>query len=102
MTATVEIYTRTDGKYAWRLIASNGSIISNDGGQGYENKSDCERMARYVVNGKYRGAKIKTVQDAQASEDESSMTAATPSAGKRTPRKSNPPKGGSGVSRPSK
>ncbi|WP_228481021.1 YegP family protein [Microbacterium luteum] len=63
MTATVEIYTRTDGKYAWRLIASNGSIISNDGGQGYENKSDCERMARYVVNGKYRGAKIKTVND---------------------------------------
>lgn len=47
------IYQREDGKWAWHLKARNGKIIATDGGQGYENRGDCERTATAVVNGDY-------------------------------------------------
>lgn len=50
---SVEIYQRTDGRWAWRLVAANGRIIATDGGQGYENRADAEAIARDVVGGKY-------------------------------------------------
>lgn len=49
----LEIYQRTDGRWAWRLRAGNGAIIATDGGQGYENKRDCARVADAVVSGLY-------------------------------------------------
>jgi hypothetical protein len=27
---------RSDGKFAWRIVADNGQIVATDGGQGYE------------------------------------------------------------------
>lgn len=49
----IEFYQRTDGKWAWRLIASNGQVIATDGGQGYENRADCERVGKAIVAGLY-------------------------------------------------
>lgn len=49
----IEIYQRADNRWAWRLLARNGRIIATDGGQGYENRADCERIAHDVVGGKY-------------------------------------------------
>lgn len=40
----VEIYKRSDGKYAWRVVAANGKIVATDGGQGYERRIDAQRM----------------------------------------------------------
>jgi uncharacterized protein YegP (UPF0339 family) len=50
---SVEVHQRSDGKWAWRLVAPNGRIIATDGGQGYENRVDCERIAADVVGGHY-------------------------------------------------
>ncbi|MFL2002028.1 YegP family protein [Microbacterium sp. A1-JK] len=47
----LEVYERADEKWAWRLRAANGQIIATDGGQGYENREDCDRMAKAVVVG---------------------------------------------------
>ena len=46
MAYKVEVYRREDAKFAWRLVADNGDIVATDGGQGYENMSDCVEMAR--------------------------------------------------------
>jgi len=39
-----ELYTREDGTFGWRLKAFNGNIIATDGGQGYENATECVNM----------------------------------------------------------
>ena len=52
------IYKRSDGKWAWRLVANNGQIIATDGGQGYEKKADAFEMARSIVQGDYATADI--------------------------------------------
>ena len=52
---SIEIYERADGRWAWRLVARNGRIIATDGGQGYENRADCEQIARAVIGGHYAG-----------------------------------------------
>jgi uncharacterized protein YegP (UPF0339 family) len=49
------LYKRTDGKWAWRLV-SNGNVIATDGGQGYENESDCRTMADRIIGGYYKDA----------------------------------------------
>lgn len=49
----VEVYRRADGKWAWRLKAENGQTIATDGGQGYENKTEAEEMAEFIVQGGY-------------------------------------------------
>lgn len=50
--AYVLTYLRHDGKWAWHL-KSGANIIATDGGQGYENESDCQDMAEKVVGGSY-------------------------------------------------
>ncbi|WP_194385353.1 YegP family protein [Microbacterium luteum] len=55
----IEFYKRTDGKWAWRLIASNGQVIATDGGQGYENRADCERVGKAIVVGLYAPAGLE-------------------------------------------
>lgn len=47
------VWRRADGRWAWRLEESNGRVIAVDGGQGYENFSDCRDMAFRVVSGEY-------------------------------------------------
>ena len=51
--ATFVVYQRTDGKWAWRLTHTNTHILATDGGQGYENRSEAERIGRAVCNGNY-------------------------------------------------
>ena len=51
----LDVYERNDGRYAWRLTV-NGNIVATDGGQGYENKEDCEAVALRVVGGSYTAA----------------------------------------------
>lgn len=64
----LEIYQRTDKRWAWRLRAGNGAIIATDGGQGYENRADCSRVAHAVVAGLYSpepiGDKLQAIRDA--------------------------------------
>ena len=56
--AQLHCYKRTDGKWAWRLTADNGQIVATDGGQGYDNYSDCQGMAdAVVINGTYKDAR---------------------------------------------
>jgi uncharacterized protein YegP (UPF0339 family) len=54
------LYTRSDGKWAWRLKADNGEIIAVDGSQGYENENDARSVADKVVSGFFAAAK-KTI-----------------------------------------
>jgi uncharacterized protein YegP (UPF0339 family) len=49
----LEVYQRTDHRWAWRLRASNGAIVATDGGQGYENRADAARMADAVTSDLY-------------------------------------------------
>lgn len=46
----LELYKREDGKWAWRLKGGNGQIVATDGGQGYENRGDAQRMAEGIIN----------------------------------------------------
>jgi uncharacterized protein YegP (UPF0339 family) len=55
------LYTRVDGKWAWRLV-SNGQIIATDGGQGYENESDARSMADRIIGGEFRNAEKKIIR----------------------------------------
>lgn len=42
----IVVYPRLDGKLAWQyLAAGNSAILATDGGQGYEDRSDCLRAA---------------------------------------------------------
>lgn len=56
MMAQRVLYTRSDGKWAWRLKADNGEIIAVDGSQGYENENDAREMADKIVGGHFAGA----------------------------------------------
>lgn len=49
----LDIYQRTDKRWAWRLIAGNGQTIATDGSQGYENRADCARIATAIITGLY-------------------------------------------------
>lgn len=50
------LYTRQDGKWAWRLVADNGKIIATDGGQGYEDEDDARDMADRIIGGEFKNA----------------------------------------------
>lgn len=56
MAGTGEIFERTDGKYAFRVKASNGEIVATDGGQGYVSKSDARSTLEKLMRGDYDGA----------------------------------------------
>ena len=56
MMGKLEVYQRNDGKWAWRLLASNGRVIATDAGQGYERRGACERMGLAVARGEYAPA----------------------------------------------
>ncbi len=53
MTSSGELYQRADGKWAFRITASNGRIVATDGGQGYESKSDARDTLKKVLGGHY-------------------------------------------------
>lgn len=37
----LEVVRNKSGKFHWRFKAGNNKIVSEEGSQGYENKSDC-------------------------------------------------------------
>ncbi len=55
MAGSGQIYKRKDGKWAWRLIASNGQTVATDGGQGYSSKKSAESTLTIVMDGAYKG-----------------------------------------------
>jgi len=55
MAGTGELYKRNDGKWAFRVKASNGEIVATDGGQGYVAKGDAESTLTKLLSGTYDG-----------------------------------------------
>lgn len=53
MASSGELYQRTDGKWAFRITASNGQIVATDGGRGYESKSGARDTLEKVIGGRY-------------------------------------------------
>ncbi len=53
--ASGELYKRRNGKWAFRVKASNGQIVATDGGQGYVSKSDARRTLEKVMGGEFDG-----------------------------------------------
>lgn len=50
-----EVFKRRDGKWAFRVKASNGQIVATDGDQGYENKTDAVDTVTKLIRGDYDG-----------------------------------------------
>ena len=50
-----EIYQRADGKYSFRVKASNGQVVATDGGQGYSSKADARATLTKLLAGDYEG-----------------------------------------------
>ncbi len=50
-----EIYARKDGKYAFRIKASNGQTVATDGSQGYEARSSAKKTSDKILAGTYDG-----------------------------------------------
>ena len=50
-----EIYKRSDGKFGFRVKASNGQVVATDGSQGYSAKSDARSTLEKLLNGDYKG-----------------------------------------------
>lgn len=50
-----EIYKRSDGRWAFRVKASNGEIVATDGGQGYESKASARSTLEKLMKGDYDG-----------------------------------------------
>lgn len=61
--ATLLCYKRADGRWAWRLT-SGSDIVATDGGQGYENYTDCQAMAdKVVITGGFKDAERTKSKD---------------------------------------
>jgi uncharacterized protein len=50
-----EIYKRKDGKFAFRVRASNGEVVATDGGQGYSAKASARSTLQKLLHGDYDG-----------------------------------------------
>jgi uncharacterized protein YegP (UPF0339 family) len=50
-----QVYRRADGKWAFRVKASNGEIVATDGGQGYSAKGDARSTLEKLLRGEYEG-----------------------------------------------
>ena len=55
MAGSGELHKRADGKWGFRVKASNGQTVATDGGQGYESKSDARATLEKVLRGEYDG-----------------------------------------------
>jgi uncharacterized protein YegP (UPF0339 family) len=50
-----EVYERSDGKFGFRVKASNGQVVATDGGQGYSSKGDAKSTLEKLLQGAYDG-----------------------------------------------
>ncbi len=55
MAGSGEVYRRSDGKWAFRVRASNGQIVATDGGQGYSAKASARGTLEKLLSGEYKG-----------------------------------------------
>ena len=50
-----QVFKRHDGKYAFRVVASNGRTVATDGSQGYNDKADARSTLEKLLKGEYFG-----------------------------------------------
>jgi uncharacterized protein YegP (UPF0339 family) len=50
------LYTRNDGKWAWRLEADDGRAIAADAGPGYDSESEAREMADKIIGERFKDA----------------------------------------------
>jgi len=50
-----EIVKRADGKFGFKVKASNGQVVATDGGQGYSSKADAKSTLEKLLSGGYGG-----------------------------------------------
>jgi uncharacterized protein YegP (UPF0339 family) len=55
MAGSGEIYTRSDGKFAFRVRSRNNQVVATDGSQGYDNKADAKSTLEKLMRGDYNG-----------------------------------------------
>lgn len=55
MTASGEIYLRTDGSWGFRIRASDGAIVADDAGHHYETKEEALGTLERVMRGDFDG-----------------------------------------------
>lgn len=55
MAGKAEVYKRKDGKWAFRVKASNGQCVATDGGQGYSTKKAALNTVTKLIQGDYKG-----------------------------------------------
>jgi len=56
MAGSGEVFKRKDGKWAFRIKASNGQVVATDGGQGYADKKRATDTLTKLLAGTYDGA----------------------------------------------
>ncbi|MEM7276034.1 MAG: DUF1508 domain-containing protein [Actinomycetota bacterium] len=55
MAGSGEVYQRKDGKWAFRVKASNGQVVATDGAQGYSSKASAMNTVTKLLGGSYDG-----------------------------------------------
>ena len=55
MPGSGEVYKRKDGKWAFRVKASNGQVVATDGAQGYSDKKRATETLTKLLGGAYDG-----------------------------------------------
>jgi uncharacterized protein YegP (UPF0339 family) len=60
MAGSGEYYKRADGKWAFRVKASNGQKVATDGSQGYDHENDAKDTLTKLMRGDYNGTITKT------------------------------------------
>lgn len=60
MAGSAEVYQRKDGKWAFRVKASNGQVVATDGAQGYGTKASAVSTVTKLIGGSYDG-KVEVV-----------------------------------------
>jgi uncharacterized protein YegP (UPF0339 family) len=55
MAGSAEVYERKDGKWAFRVKASNGQVVATDGSQGYSDKASAISTVTKLIGGEYDG-----------------------------------------------
>ena len=58
-----ELYTRKDGKWAFRVRAGNGQIVATDGSQGYESKTSARSTLTKLLAGGYSQSEVYARKD---------------------------------------
>ena len=55
MAGSGEIFKRADGKFGFRVRASNGQVVATDGGQGYDRAGHARETLEKLLRGEYNG-----------------------------------------------